>query len=96
MNMLNLFVAAGLTAIVPWDQILDPIVFLYFGPETIFPVASFVAGIIGVILVFWRVIVKSVRKFFKNLFGKKETYPDPNSVLSTDAPSNLEADASSE
>lgn len=60
-----------------------PIVFLYIGPETMLPLASFVAGVIGVILVFWRVIVAGIRK----LLGKE---PADISAL----PDDIDADFS--
>jgi hypothetical protein len=35
------------------------------GPETILPVASILASIIGVILMFWRLILGSIRRLFR-------------------------------
>jgi hypothetical protein len=40
----------------------NPIMFLYFGPEVVLPIASFLAAAAGVILMFWRQIVSFVRK----------------------------------
>ena len=41
---------------------------LYLGPETVMPLVSFLAAALGVILIFWRYIVR----FFKRIFGIKE------------------------
>jgi hypothetical protein len=54
--------------IVPGDSALHAVMFLYFGPETVLPVASAIAGIIGVILMFGRYILSMGRKFFKQVF----------------------------
>jgi hypothetical protein len=69
--------------IFPLDSILGPVVFLYFGPETVLPVASMIAGIIGVVLMFWRYILSSTRKLFKQV-SKSET-------ASADTGNDLEA-----
>jgi hypothetical protein len=72
MDMHSLIVAVNIIE-VPFGQLSSGlIVFLYLGPETLLPVASFIAGIIGVLLVFWRYIVSSIRKFVKLLFSRKE------------------------
>jgi undecaprenyl pyrophosphate phosphatase UppP len=42
---------------------------LYLGPETMMPLVSFLAAILGIILIFWRYIVN----FFKKLFKRKDT-----------------------
>jgi hypothetical protein len=42
-----------------------PVVFLYFGPETVLPLASFIAAAAGVILMFWRNILAMIRKVLR-------------------------------
>ena len=37
----------------------------YLGPETVMPIASIIATIIGVILIFWRFVWGSLKKIFK-------------------------------
>jgi len=44
----------------------------YLGPNTIMPLASILAGIIGVILIFWRLIYRFVRGVFFAVFKKKD------------------------
>ena len=43
------------------DQLL-PIIILYIGPETILPLTSALAAIVGVLLIVWRHVFGLVRK----------------------------------
>ncbi len=52
----------------------------YMGPQTVLPLASAIAAIIGVILIFWRFLTGLVRKFFKFLFRRKDQDTDSISV----------------
>lgn len=79
-EMYSMILSITLIEIVPWDSSLGPVVFLYLGPETILPVASFIAGIIGVLLMFWRYVVKFVRKTFKRLFARHDMSIDLSSI----------------
>ena len=45
------------------------LVLLYLGPETIMPLASILAAVLGFILIFWRWIVSSIKKIFKRSKG---------------------------
>jgi hypothetical protein len=45
-------------------------VFLYLGPETILPLASAAAAVVGVVLIFWRHIVSSVKKLVRKIRGQ--------------------------
>ena len=38
-------------------------IILYLGPETMMPVASFLAGIIGAVIMFWQRLVRWARRF---------------------------------
>ena len=38
---------------------------LYIGPETILPLASFFAALVGILLMFWRWLVGMFRKFLR-------------------------------
>ncbi|MBW3534259.1 MAG: hypothetical protein KY453_03415 [Gemmatimonadetes bacterium] len=42
---------------------------LYFGPETIMPLASAAAAAVGAVLMFWRRAVALVRSAFRSLRG---------------------------
>lgn len=37
----------------------------YLGPETIMPLASILAAVVGISLIFWRFIVNFIKKLFK-------------------------------
>lgn len=68
---------------------------LYLGPESILPVASFIAGIIGVLLIMWGRVVRGVKKFFGFVSSKVfqarslqagEDGVEPDGAQSEDAP----------
>ncbi len=48
-----------------------PILLGYVGPETVLPVASFLAGILGVLLMFGRNVLLMIKRGFLFLFRKK-------------------------
>jgi hypothetical protein len=48
---------------------------LYFGPETMMPVASFVAAVVGAILMFWRRLVGIVSAAFARLTRRGRPAP---------------------
>jgi len=57
----------------PYDVKMEQwlsLIFLYFGPETTLPLASALAAIIGVLLVFWRFLIAKVKKVFKFVFKR--------------------------
>jgi hypothetical protein len=54
----------------------DPINGLgYLGPETLMPLASILAAIVGFFLMFWRVIAKFVKKTYRKLRGLPDEVP---------------------
>jgi hypothetical protein len=44
----------------------------YIGPETILPLASFVAGVVGVLLVCWRYVVVATSRIFSRITGRQK------------------------
>ena len=52
-----------------WDQLL-PIAILYIGPETILPLTSALAAILGVLLMFWQRFIGLVQKLWRLLVRK--------------------------
>lgn len=42
---------------------------MYLGPETLMPVASALAAVGGVLLLFWRRVVGAVRALFRRVSG---------------------------
>jgi hypothetical protein len=54
---------------------------LYFGPETLLPAASFIAGAVGVALMFGRRVMATVRAAFTWLTSPlRRRSPDPTGV----------------
>jgi len=49
---------------------LGAVVLLYLGPETILPLASILAAVVGVLLIFWQYIVRLVCRAFQFCRGK--------------------------
>jgi undecaprenyl pyrophosphate phosphatase UppP len=48
-----------------------PIIMLYIGPETMLPLASALAAIAGVLLMFWQRFVGLLRKFWQLIVRKE-------------------------
>ena len=46
-------------------------ILLYFGPETLMPVASGVAAVAGAVLIFWRRIVRVGGAVFARVFRRR-------------------------
>jgi hypothetical protein len=88
-------------ALLPGASPTNPVVFLYFGPETILPIASFIGAAIGFILVFWRVISSTIRKVVRLVLRKgdmpHEITSEPDIEFSiTTAASGAARDASAD
>ena len=45
---------------------------LYLGPETIMPLASIVAAIVGFFLIFWRLLLRPIKKIYRLISGKND------------------------
>ena len=48
------------------------VIILYLGPESMMPIASALAGIVGAILMFWQRIIRWKRKFIRYLKAKTQ------------------------
>ena len=44
----------------------------YLGPETVMPLTSIFAALLGFVLIFWRLIIKFIRKLFRRITGKQD------------------------
>jgi hypothetical protein len=53
------------------------------GPETIMPLASILAAVVGIVLIFWRYIVGFFRRMFRIITGRKEeaVLPEPENPV---------------
>ena len=47
----------------------------YLGPETLMPLASILAAVVGFFLMFWRVIFKFTKKIVRKLRGLPDEVP---------------------
>lgn len=47
------------------------LVLLYLGPETIMPLASILAAVLGFLLIFWRWIANFIKKIFRRSNGEE-------------------------
>jgi hypothetical protein len=63
------------------DQLL-PVIFLYVGPETILPLTSFLAAIVGILLMVWHRVFGFVRVVWNACFKKSQ--PSTQSSVSAD------------
>jgi len=54
---------------VHWGQVL-PLVFLYIGPETILPLTSAVAAVVGIVLMVWHRLVGIGRRVWAAITRK--------------------------
>jgi hypothetical protein len=77
--------------------------FLYLGPDTIMPLASILAAVLGFLLLFWRYIINFIKKIFRR--GKttsneieEDSLVDPDLVVSQsqDIPQNPSNDKPSQ
>lgn len=76
MDLLAIGPLAGFAQALALKTILGSPLLLYFGPETIMPITSVLAAAVGMVLIFWRHIITTVRNSFRKLFIKKEVFPD--------------------
>lgn len=68
----------------PFHPILTNILLLYLGPETIMPIASILATIVGALLIGWRFFVGLFKKIFK-----RGTNPTEEETLENTAPEGV-------
>jgi len=72
MDLHGMVLFVSTAAVVPLDALVTAFVFLYIGPELILPIASFIASIVGILLMFWRSIVRMVRTVFRRILGRAD------------------------
>jgi hypothetical protein len=57
-------------------NLIDPSApLLYLGPETLMPLASILAAIVGFFLMFWRLIAKFFKKIYRKIRGLPTDVP---------------------
>lgn len=62
----------------------------YLGPDTLLPIASLLAAIAGFFLIFWRLIVKFVKKLYRKIRGLPDEVPPE---MDLDDPTEEETDS---
>ena len=65
MDTQNLFVNLAGLSLFDADLAWLGLLILYIGPETILPLASFFAALVGILLMFWRWVVGIFRRFLR-------------------------------
>jgi hypothetical protein len=87
MIMPNLILSTGMGhGVLPWSWILGTITFLYLGPQTILPLASALAAIIGVALIGWQYVMRFGRRAHRFLKMKISRSSGVEPQMSVDAP----------
>ena len=76
MDLLAIGPLVGVAQAFALNSILGSPVLLYFGPETIMPITSVLAAAVGMVLIFWRHIITTLRSTFRKIFIKKQVYTD--------------------
>ena len=64
MGILNLDLHFFTGQLLELDSTLTGFMVLYLGPETMLPLTSFLAAVVGVLLMFWRYVVGVVKRSF--------------------------------
>jgi hypothetical protein len=82
MNILHFFMLAIKITGNPFGWADGLITFLYLGPETIMPLASILATIVGGLLIFWRFIWRAIKRFLMFIFHRKSDSTEESSPTS--------------
>lgn len=45
---------------------------LYLGPETVMPLASIIAAVVGFLLIFWRLLLRPIKKLYRIIVRKDD------------------------
>lgn len=62
---------------------------LYLGPETIMPLTSILAAIIGFLLIFWRILIKPFKKIAKSADQQQDEVSPSDPASPLDLPPDL-------
>ena len=84
MDLHNLTALAGSISPLLMNSTWQHPLLLYLGPETIMPVTSVLAAVVGVLLIFWRYVAAVARNGFKRVFPRKQSYSNVNTNLDAD------------
>lgn len=65
-----------------WQQFFQSVLpsgVLYLGPETIMPLASIIAAVVGFLLIFWRLLLRPIKKIYRLIVNKND---EPSATVS--------------
>jgi len=65
---------------------------LYLGPETVMPLASIIAAVVGFLLIFWRLLLRPFKKIYRLILRKDDGTGDTVSEV-TDAADEINEDS---
>lgn len=88
MNLIHFVLLAVKLPVNPLGWADGFIIFTYLGPETIMPLASILATIVGAILIFWRFIVGAIKRLIRFILRKPASSPaseDPVALAESDS-----------
>jgi hypothetical protein len=71
MNFYDFYITATQLSALPPPQ-PETVGLLYLGPDTVLPLASIIAGAIGIILMFWRRLMGGLRTSYETLFHREQ------------------------
>ena len=62
---------------------------LYLGPETVMPLASIIAAVVGFLLIFWSLLLRPIKKIYRLIMSKVNGTPASDSEV-TDAADEID------
>lgn len=77
MNFYDFYVAASQLSTLP-PATTHPLVAYYLGPDTVLPVVSIIAAVIGVILMFGRNVIGFLRMGVQTVLRRGQAEPTPS------------------
>ncbi len=92
MGTVYLAVLNHISLMIPREMGHYGVMLLYFGPETIMPLASILATVIGFLMVFWRFLSRPVKNAWKHL-RKTEAGASTSDPAFAELPGNSEKTA---
>ncbi len=74
LHFLNINISLLLVA--PWRLLQSTFVIGYLGPNQLLPLASIIAALVGVVMMFWGLITKTIRRTVRKITRRGEPVVD--------------------
>ncbi len=74
LHLLNINI--NLLLVAPWRLLQSTIVIGYLGPNQLLPLASIIAALVGVVMMFWGLITKTIRRTVRKITRRGEPVAD--------------------